>query len=53
MADPELRGLDDEWYEEVIADIEEGLEQAGRFEPEVRHTRAVLAFAQLHHVGQH
>ncbi|WP_455432270.1 hypothetical protein [Streptomyces pratensis] len=53
MVDPELRGLDDEWFEEVIADIEEGLEQAGRFEPEVRHTRAVLAFAQLHHVGQH
>ncbi|MFC3236151.1 TetR/AcrR family transcriptional regulator [Streptomyces nitrosporeus] len=53
VVDPELRGLVDEWFEEVIADIEEGLEQAGRFDPEVRHTRAVLAFAQLHHVAQH
>ncbi|NBM16311.1 TetR/AcrR family transcriptional regulator [Streptomyces sp. GC420] len=53
MVDPELRGLVDEWFEEVIADIKEGLDQAERFEPEDRHTRAVLAFAQLHYVGQH
>jgi AcrR family transcriptional regulator len=51
--DPELRGLVDQWFEEVIADIEEGLDQAGRFEPATRHARGVLAFAQLDFVNRH
>ncbi|BBH69785.1 hypothetical protein ACTI_64700 [Actinoplanes sp. OR16] len=51
--DPDLRGLVDGWFEEVIADIKDGLDQAGRFDPAVRHSRAVLAFAQLDYLGQH
>ena len=51
--DPELRGLVEEWLEEDTADIEQELDEAGRFEPKTRHARAVLAFAQLHEVGQH
>jgi hypothetical protein len=38
--DPELRGLVDQWMDEAIADVEEGLQQAGRFDPETRHLRA-------------
>ncbi len=51
--DPDLRGLVEDWFEEVIADIEQGLEEADRFDPKTRHTRAVLAFAQLHQAGGH
>ncbi|WAL68451.1 helix-turn-helix domain containing protein [Amycolatopsis cynarae] len=50
--DPELRGLVDAWLEEAISDIEEGLAQAGRFEPETRHFRGVLAMSQLDHVAR-
>jgi hypothetical protein len=31
--DPELRGLVDQWIEEVASDIEAGLDDAGRFDP--------------------
>lgn len=47
VIDPDLRGLVDEWFEEVIDDITTGLDQAGRFDPETRRIRAVLAFDQL------
>jgi AcrR family transcriptional regulator len=50
--DPELRGLVDQWIEEVASDIEAGLDGAGRFEPATRHMRGVLAFAQLDHVAR-
>ncbi|WP_448628589.1 TetR/AcrR family transcriptional regulator [Geodermatophilus sp. URMC 64] len=50
--DPELRGLVDQWIEEVASDIEDGLDQAGRFEQGTRHMRGVLAFAQLDHVAR-
>ena len=50
--DPELRGLVDQWIEEVASDIEEGLGDAGRFDPATRHMRGVLAFAQLDHVAR-
>lgn len=45
--DPELRGLVDEWFEEVIDDIRTGLDEAGRFAPDTRRVRGVLAFHQL------
>jgi hypothetical protein len=51
--DPELRGLVDQWMDEAIADVEEGLQQAGRFDPETRHLRDVLALAQLDYVARH
>ena len=50
--DPELRGLVDQWIEEVASDIQEGLDDAGRFDPATRHMRGVLAFAQLDHVAR-
>jgi AcrR family transcriptional regulator len=51
--DPELRSLVDQWIDEVVADIEDGLELAGRFDPATRHARGVLAFAQLDFVARH
>ena len=50
--DPELRGLVDQWVDEVVADIETGLTEAGRFDPASRRPRGVLAFAQLDHVAR-
>ena len=50
--DPELRKLVDQWIEEVASDIEQGLGDAGRFAPDSRHMRGVLAFAQLDHVAR-
>ena len=51
--DPELRNLVEQWLEEAISDIEDGLAQAGRLEPHQRHFRGVLAMAQLDYVAQH
>lgn len=50
--DPELRGLVDTWFEEAISDIEDGLDQAGRFDPASQHLRGVLAMAQLDYVAR-
>ncbi|MFI6520433.1 TetR/AcrR family transcriptional regulator [Spirillospora sp. NPDC050679] len=52
VAEPELRNLVERWLEEAIADIEDGLAAAGRFEPHQRHFRGVLAMAQLDYVAQ-
>jgi hypothetical protein len=46
------RGLVDQWIEEVASDIEQGLTDAGRFDPATRHMRGVLACAQLDHVAR-
>lgn len=50
--DPEIRALLDEWLAEATGDIEEGLDQAGRFAPESRRLRSVLAITQLDHVAR-
>ncbi len=52
-ADPELRDLVEQWLEEAISDVEDGLTKAGRFTPHQRHFRGVLAMAQLDYVAQH
>jgi AcrR family transcriptional regulator len=50
--DPEIRALLDEWLGEATGDIEEGLDQAGRFAPESRRLRSILAITQLDHVAR-
>lgn len=50
--DPELRELVDQWLDEAISDVEEGLTEAGRFAPRTRHLRGVLAMTQLDHVAR-
>ncbi|MGW6334345.1 TetR/AcrR family transcriptional regulator [Nocardia rhamnosiphila] len=51
--DPEIRGLFDEWMNEAIGDIEDGLERAGRFPAGTRRFRGVLAITELDHVARH
>lgn len=53
VIEPELEDLVERWLEEAVSDIEDGLEQAGRFEPHQRHFRGVLAMAELDYVAQH
>jgi len=51
--EPEIRELLDEWSEEVVGDIQEGLDLADRFDEESRHFRGVLAFAMLDQTTLH
>lgn len=51
--EPEIRELVDEWEEEVVSDIKDGLDLANRFDPETRHFRGVLAFEMLDRSNQH
>lgn len=49
--DREVRALVGAWHEEVISDIVRGMELAGRFSGETRHTRGTLAFTQLNYIS--
>ena len=51
--EPEIQELVDEWSEEVVADITDGLDLADRFEPATRHFRGVLAFEMLDRTNLH
>ncbi|WP_189710409.1 TetR/AcrR family transcriptional regulator [Streptomyces phaeofaciens] len=51
--DPEVRELVEGWFDGVVHDIEAGLDQAGRFDPDSRRTRGFLALAQLDQLGRH
>jgi len=51
--DPEIRGLLDEWLNEAISDIKDGLDRADRFAASTRHFRGVLAITELDHVARH
>lgn len=51
--DPAIRGLFDEWMNEAIGDIEDGLDRAGRFPAGTRRFRGVLAITELDHAARH
>ncbi len=51
--EPEIRELVDEWSEEVVGDIKDGLDLADRFAPATRHFRGVLAFEMLDRANMH
>lgn len=51
--EPEIRELVDEWSEEVVGDIMDGLNLADRFAPATRHFRGVLAYEMLDRTTQH
>ncbi|GAA3880320.1 hypothetical protein GCM10022381_23210 [Leifsonia kafniensis] len=51
--EPELSELLDGWSEDVVGDIEKGLNLADRFEPATRHFRGVLAFEMLDRANVH
>lgn len=49
--DREAKALLAAWHEEVIADLVQGMEEAGRFDRSTRAIRASLAFTQLNYVS--
>ncbi|HEY1177993.1 MAG TPA: TetR/AcrR family transcriptional regulator [Phytomonospora sp.] len=51
--DPEIRALLEEWLNETIGDIEDGLDRAGRFPAGTRRFRGVIAMTELDHVARH
>lgn len=51
-SDSEIKALVDEWYDEAISDVEDGLTQARRFAAGERRLRGVLAITQLDHVAR-
>ncbi|HYF71528.1 MAG TPA: TetR/AcrR family transcriptional regulator, partial [Nocardioides sp.] len=42
----------DAWFELAITRIRDGLDAAGRFPPDSRHVRGVLAFGQLERLSR-
>ena len=50
--DPEIRVLVEGWFDEAIGDVAAGLERAGRFAPQTRRLRAVLAMTQLDYLAR-
>ena len=51
--DPEIRAVFNSWFDEVIADIVEGLAAAGRYEPASRYFRGELAVGMLDRLALH
>jgi AcrR family transcriptional regulator len=45
--EPEVANKIESWFEAVTESMQEGLDRAGRFDPEARRVRCVLAFGQL------
>lgn len=51
--EPKIRELVDEWSEEVVGDIKDGLDLADRFDPATRQFRGGLAFEMLDRTTLH
>lgn len=51
-AEPKIARLIEEWHDNAVAEMVEGLDAAGRFAPEERKLRALLAFAQLEYLSR-
>lgn len=42
----------EQWFEDVVGQMAEGLTQADRFDPEVRRIRSILAFGELEYLSR-
>ncbi|WP_106398863.1 TetR/AcrR family transcriptional regulator [Actinocorallia populi] len=51
--DPAIRALLDEWLNEAIGDVRDGLDRAGRFPAGTRRFRGVIVITELDHVARH
>lgn len=50
--DVDIRRLLDDWLDEAIDDIKDGLDRADRFPADTRHVRSVIAITELDHVAR-
>ena len=51
-SDPEVADIMESWFSSVAQDIRDGLDLAGRFAPETRQIRGMLAFGQLEYLSR-
>lgn len=51
-SDNEVADVMENWFSSVARDIHEGLDEAGRFDPETRQVRGMLAFGQLEYLSR-
>lgn len=49
--EPEIAEKMEKWFENAVGDMHAGLDRAGRFEPDKRRIRCMLAFGQLEHLS--
>ncbi|GAA4288226.1 hypothetical protein GCM10022262_25860 [Georgenia daeguensis] len=49
--EPDIAAIKEQWYEATIAEMQHGLDDAGRFEPATRRIRCSLAFGQLEYLS--
>jgi AcrR family transcriptional regulator len=49
--EPDIAATKEQWYEATIAEMQRGLDDAGRFEPATRRVRCSLAFGQLEYLS--
>ncbi|HKX66875.1 MAG TPA: TetR/AcrR family transcriptional regulator [Intrasporangium sp.] len=50
--EPDVARQTEQWYEDVVRQMTDGLTQAGRFEPVNRRIRCVLAFGQFEYLAR-
>lgn len=51
-SEPEVADTIEKWFEETAAAMNDGLDKAGRFDPETRRVRCVLAFGQFEYLSR-
>lgn len=51
-AEAEVKAQTETWFEDVVAQMKAGLDKAGRFDPERRRIRCVLAFGQFEYLSR-
>jgi AcrR family transcriptional regulator len=49
--EPDIAAIKEQWYEATIAEMQHGLDDAGRFDPATRRIRCSLAFGQLEYLS--
>ena len=50
--EPDVARRTEQWYEDVVRQMTDGLTRAGRFEPTNRRIRCVLAFGQFEYLAR-
>lgn len=50
--EPDVAERTEQWFEDVVGQMAAGLEQAGRFAPDVRRVRSILAFGELEYLSR-
>jgi AcrR family transcriptional regulator len=52
LHEPAVVEQTEQWFESAVGDMVAGLDRVGRFDPEVRRIRCVLAFGQLEYLSR-